>query len=126
MLKAFRGSISGDGPRHRFNNGLTIRRNRNTRRFEIHAIDHVILSAIIPNYSCRIGDNIIELNGLNVANMTLPEVNGILSREVLNSISTTANTRRVGLPQPEPHIESQIPVLNRSYNQLIEGTKFKI
>ena len=54
--------------------------------------------------------------------MTLPEVNGILSREVLNSISTTtANTRRVRLQQPEPRIESQIPVLNRSYNQLIEG-----
>jgi len=122
LLKAFRGSISGDGPRHRFNNGLLIRRNHNTRRFEIHAIDHAILSAIIPNYSCRIGDNIIELNGLNVANMTLPEVNGILSREVLNSISTTtANTRRVRLQQPEPRIESQIPVLNRSYNQLIEG-----
>jgi len=90
LLKEFRGSISGDVPRHRFNNGLMIRRNHNIRRFEIHAIEHVVFSAIIPNYSCQIGDNIIELNGLNVANMTLPEVNGILSREVLNSISTTA------------------------------------
>lgn len=120
LLKEFRGSISGDGPPQQYNNGLTVRRNRSTRRFEIYSIDHDILSALIPNYSCQIGDTVVELNGVNITNMSLPEVNGILRREALNAIYTMNISNRHRATQA--HIGPSIPILNRSFNQLLQGS----
>ena len=69
-------------------NGLTIRRNRARRTIEIHSIENNILSSRIPNYTCEVGDTVIELNGQNITSMTLPEVNGILRTQVLYMINT--------------------------------------
>ena len=75
-------------------NGVTVRRNRAHRTIEIHSIDHNTLSARIPNYTCRVGDTIIEINGRNVTSMTLPEINGILRNCVLRQINTISHLPR--------------------------------
>jgi len=141
-------------------NGLRIRRNHSTRAIEIQSINHNIFTSRIPNYTCHVGDTVIELNGRNITLMSLAEVNGILRQEVIYQINTISNStpnneqiqqshiERVTFPEVDTMLRSQhlqsirsergipipqafgpeandtrteIPVLNRSYNQLLQG-----
>ena len=104
-------------------NGLEIRRSRNNRgRVEIHSIDNNVLRNLIPNYTCQVGDTLVSLNNVNIVGMTFVEVETMLRSHILHSILTQRGipiTQVIG--SEENAARTEIPVLNRSYNQLLQG-----
>jgi len=104
-------------------NGLEIRRSRNNRgRVEIHSIDNNVLRNLIPNYTCQVGDTLVSLNNVNVFGMPFPEVDSMLRSQQLHSIHSQRGIPSAHALGPETNAaRTEIPVLNRSYNQLLQG-----
>jgi len=104
LLKGFRGSISGDGPPTRVDNGIVVNRNHRGE-FIIRSINDEILGLRIPNHGCLVGNVVERINDRDVRfHISLTEVVAILPNELLTSIvARPSRNRNVNNARLESH-----------------------
>jgi len=67
-------------------NGIILIKNRSNANCTVQCINAEILSNRIPNNSLKVGDVIVEINGINIVGLNIAAINELLGSRPLQSI----------------------------------------